>query len=111
VPGVVPALAADDQIGFFREKIDDFTFSFIAPLGADENRIRHKSAVRSLKEDCDRKTPRHASSRVETLENSRSLSRGGKVFFRRWRSLSKLNCMTNLQPGKKSAQPLGRRAI
>ena len=39
---VVAALAADDDVGFIREEVDDFSFSFIAPLGADENGVWHK---------------------------------------------------------------------
>jgi hypothetical protein len=42
VTGVVTALAADDDVGFIREEVDDFSFSFIAPLGADENGVWHK---------------------------------------------------------------------
>jgi hypothetical protein len=33
--GVVSALGADDDVGFLGEDVDDFSFSFIAPLGAD----------------------------------------------------------------------------
>ena len=33
--GIVAALGADDDIGFLGEDVDDFSFSFIAPLGAD----------------------------------------------------------------------------
>jgi hypothetical protein len=42
VPSIVAALAADNDVGFIREEVDDFSFSFIAPLGADENRVWHK---------------------------------------------------------------------
>ena len=45
VTGIVAALAADDDIGFIREEVDNFSFSFIAPLGADENRVWHKMSV------------------------------------------------------------------
>jgi hypothetical protein len=48
VAGVVAALAADDDIGFIREEIDDFSFSFIAPLGANENGIRHREIFREF---------------------------------------------------------------
>ena len=39
VTGIVTALRADDDIGFLREDVDDFAFSFIAPLGADKDCI------------------------------------------------------------------------
>jgi hypothetical protein len=32
VPGVVSALAADDNVGFACEDVDDLAFSLIAPL-------------------------------------------------------------------------------
>jgi hypothetical protein len=35
VAGVVSALIADNDITLFAEKIGDFAFSFIAPLGTD----------------------------------------------------------------------------
>ena len=38
---VVAALAADNDLGVFGKKIDDLSFAFITPLGADENRIGH----------------------------------------------------------------------
>jgi hypothetical protein len=41
VTGVVAALAADDDFGIIGEVVDDFSFAFIAPLGADENGIGH----------------------------------------------------------------------
>jgi hypothetical protein len=40
--GVVAALRADDDIRVFRQEIDDFPFAFVAPLGADEDRIGHE---------------------------------------------------------------------
>src|SRR5882762_7356812 len=33
--GIVPALVTDHDVEAFREQIDDLTFAFIAPLGAD----------------------------------------------------------------------------
>jgi hypothetical protein len=35
VSGIVAALAADDNIGFGREHVDDLPFPFIAPLRTD----------------------------------------------------------------------------
>ena len=43
VAGVIAAGVADDDICFFREHVNDFAFAFIAPLGADENCVCHKS--------------------------------------------------------------------
>jgi hypothetical protein len=34
--GVGATAVADDDIGAFREEIDDFAFAFIAPLEADD---------------------------------------------------------------------------
>ena len=42
VSRVVSTLAANDDVGLIREKIDDFSFSFIAPLGADKYCVWHK---------------------------------------------------------------------
>ena len=42
VSGIVAALAADDDVSFISEEVDDFSFTFIAPLGADENSVWHK---------------------------------------------------------------------
>jgi hypothetical protein len=39
--GVGAALEADDDVGFRRKDIDDLAFSFIAPLGADQNGVGH----------------------------------------------------------------------
>ena len=39
VTGVVAALRADDDVGLLGEDVDDLSFSFIAPLGADENGV------------------------------------------------------------------------
>ncbi len=41
VAGVVAALIAYDDIGVLGQYVDDFTFSFIAPLGTDNNDSRH----------------------------------------------------------------------
>ena len=43
VPRVVAALAANHDLSVFGKKIDDLSFAFITPLGADENRIGHNS--------------------------------------------------------------------
>ena len=40
--GIVAALKAHHDIGLERQPIDDFTFSLIAPLGADHHHIRHE---------------------------------------------------------------------
>ena len=41
VPGVVAAGIADDDVRVLGEHVNDFAFAFVAPLGADENCIRH----------------------------------------------------------------------
>ena len=41
VAGVIPALAAHHDVGFGGKDIDDFPLAFIAPLRADQNRVRH----------------------------------------------------------------------
>jgi hypothetical protein len=41
VSGVVAALGAYDYIGLLGEHVNDFAFAFVAPLGADQYRIRH----------------------------------------------------------------------
>ena len=35
VPGVVAALGADDDVRLVRQHVNDFSFAFVAPLGAD----------------------------------------------------------------------------
>jgi hypothetical protein len=37
--GVVPTLKAGNDISVFGQQVDDFPFSFIAPLGADDHKI------------------------------------------------------------------------
>jgi len=37
-----PSLVAGNDIGTLRKEVDDFSFSFIAPLGADNNLDRHR---------------------------------------------------------------------
>ena len=44
VPGIVAALEAHDDIGLDRQPVDDLAFSFIAPLGADDDNIGHAEA-------------------------------------------------------------------
>ena len=41
VAGVISALAADDDVRLVGEHIDDLAFAFVAPLGPDENGVRH----------------------------------------------------------------------
>jgi hypothetical protein len=41
VAGVVATLAPHHHVGLRREHIDYFAFAFIAPLGPDQNRVRH----------------------------------------------------------------------
>jgi hypothetical protein len=42
VAGVVATLGTDYDIGLLREEVDDFSFSFIAPLGANHYSVRHE---------------------------------------------------------------------
>ena len=44
VPGVVAALGAHDDVRLLGEHVDDFAFAFVAPLGADQDRIGHRVA-------------------------------------------------------------------
>jgi hypothetical protein len=41
VAGIVASLTAYDDFRPFGEEVDDFTFAFIAPLGAYENGVSH----------------------------------------------------------------------
>ena len=41
VAGVVAALGADHDVRLLGEHVNDFALAFVAPLGADQNRIRH----------------------------------------------------------------------
>ncbi len=43
VAGVVAPLEAGDHIGIFRINIDDFPFSFVAPLGSHHHHVCHKN--------------------------------------------------------------------
>src|SRR4029078_3502048 len=36
------ALEANDDIGLFRQPVDDLAFAFVAPLGSDNHDIRHQ---------------------------------------------------------------------
>ncbi len=47
VAGVVAALETDDDVGLLGEHVDDLAFSFVAPLGADYNDVRHRRAILS----------------------------------------------------------------
>jgi hypothetical protein len=39
VPGVVAAGMADDDVRLFRKDVNDFAFAFVAPLGANQDRV------------------------------------------------------------------------
>src|SRR5262249_15022324 len=39
--GIVPALEAHDDVGLFRQPVDDLALSFVAPLGADDDNVGH----------------------------------------------------------------------
>ena len=41
MPRVVASLAANDEVRFFGQKVDDFAFAFVAPLGSDQNSVCH----------------------------------------------------------------------
>ena len=41
VAGVVPSLAAHDNVRRAREHIDNFAFPFVAPLRTDQDCVRH----------------------------------------------------------------------
>src|SRR5207245_9172106 len=43
VPGVVPALTTDDQVGGTGQEIGGFPLALVAPLGSDQDRYRHES--------------------------------------------------------------------
>ena len=45
VTGVVAALRADDDVGLLGEDVDDLAFSFIAPLGADQNGVHLRQKI------------------------------------------------------------------
>ncbi len=42
VARVIAALRADDDVRVLGEKIDDFAFAFVAPLGPDQDGICHE---------------------------------------------------------------------
>jgi hypothetical protein len=44
VSGIVAACAARDDVCGFRKEIDDFAFTFVAPLGAGHNHISHDAS-------------------------------------------------------------------
>jgi hypothetical protein len=44
--GVVTARIPDDDICLLREHVNDLALAFVTPLGADENRVCHKSKLR-----------------------------------------------------------------
>ena len=39
MPGVVPALEADDALRVFGQPVDDFSLAFVTPLGADDDDV------------------------------------------------------------------------
>ncbi len=41
VTGIVAALVTDDLLGMLRVDVNDFTFAFVTPLGADNDDICH----------------------------------------------------------------------
>ena len=47
--GIVSPLHPDDQIGLLSENIDNFPFSLISPLGSNQNSIRHKQIMLTVK--------------------------------------------------------------
>ena len=48
VSGIISSLAANDNVGLIREKIDNLSFSFVTPLGTDKYCIWHKIGTRSF---------------------------------------------------------------
>ena len=46
VAGVVSALVTGDRLKLFGEEVDDFTFTFVAPLGPENNEIGHETERR-----------------------------------------------------------------
>jgi hypothetical protein len=41
VTGVIATLEADDDVSVLGEEIDDLTFAFVSPLGADDCNVGH----------------------------------------------------------------------
>ena len=41
VSGIVAALEADDHVHFISQNVNDFSFSFITPLGSDDDISSH----------------------------------------------------------------------
>ena len=62
VTGIVPALIADDDVEALSEQVDYLTFSFIAPLGADDSDNHAKMGNESIL-DVDTKQARLRTSR------------------------------------------------
>jgi hypothetical protein len=44
VPGIIAALATDDNVGFCGKHIDDLPFPFVAPLGSNKNCVGHRKS-------------------------------------------------------------------
>ena len=42
MPGIGAALKADNDIGAFRQPVDDLALALVAPLGADDRDISHR---------------------------------------------------------------------
>jgi hypothetical protein len=45
VTGVIAALKTHDNVGLAGEKVDDFAFALVAPLGADDCDVCHISIL------------------------------------------------------------------
>ena len=43
--GIVPALEAHDDVGLLGQPVDDLALAFVAPLGAHDDHVRHRSSL------------------------------------------------------------------
>ena len=43
--GIVPALEPHDHVRLFGQPVDDLALAFVAPLGAHDNHVRHRSSL------------------------------------------------------------------
>ena len=74
VAGVVAALAAHDDVGVPGKDVDDLAFAFIAPLRADQDRVRHDVSGKILS--------RRAPSRQSGLRpRIRGMANGARPFW------------------------------
>ena len=48
MPGVGPALIADDDVVLFGEQVDDLALGLVAPLQSDHASSRHRTALKCL---------------------------------------------------------------